>query len=97
MQAKCSGWYSTPNKPSGSEMSKVDEAILQSGLAGCIMGLGSFIDVIRICRRGKAQPMRVKWPYIKSIRLDTYKLFLSLAVIALLGAVVWTGIMILRR
>ena len=34
----------------------------------------------------------MKWPYIKSIRLDTYKLFLSLAVIALLGALVWTGI-----
>ena len=34
----------------------------------------------------------MKWPYIKSIRMDTYKLFLSLGVLALFGVVVWTGI-----
>ena len=35
--------------------------------------------------------MKVRWPYIRWLRLDTYKLFLSLAVITLLGTLVWTG------
>ncbi len=34
----------------------------------------------------------MKWPYFRSINIDTYKLFLSLFLLALIGFLVWTAI-----